>query len=562
MSDEVKDWSARQEAINDILLNGVDCAEVPASNPEEKHYADAAKESASQQDVQDICNDNEAFSEQIAEEIEQQLQKVSEQMANTPSPYQGEFDLLDKFADCSPEEFPKVWPSVKDSLGQKYPGEFDLDFYDDKFKSCLEEISKLQAGEEKTASDAESSSENGGDGESASKKDWQDSLEEKLNRFEAIKEQILERWEELLIKKQLRWERDQINEEMRNFNEGLAQKAKKVKELKKKLGVFGLDDEIGSGTFWGLADGDFHRVDFNVLERYANLLERDPSIKKLAEMLGRMHQSEKELDEEIYVSTEQQVEWKYKTAIKSELVGIRESNDLNSLLPSEVAFLSDPELEIVFYKKLAEKKLLTYDYYAKMQEQYENIIEVEKSDVRQKAKESEKGPFIICVDTSGSMSGTPEMVAKTLSFAIMKIAVRDKRKAFLISFSTGIRTIELTDMRHSLAKVVDFLQMSFHGGTDATPALEKALSMLKTNDYKLSDVIMVSDFCMGDLGTDLTRKIKSAQKEKTKFHSLVIGYGMNGGVIDCFDSNWFYDESDSNGSIKRLTKDVRSRWLY
>lgn len=561
MSDEVKDWSARQEAINDILLNGINNAEVPASSPEEKHYADAAMEAASQHDVQDICNDNEAFSEQIAEEIEQQLQKVSEQMASTPSPYQGEFNLLDKFAECTPETFSKVWPPVKNTLGQEYLGEFDLSFYDDKFKSCLEEIGKLQAGEEKDPSDAKSSSEDGENEESATK-NRQDTLEEKLNRFEAIKERILERWEELLIKKQLCWEHEQIKEKMRDFNEKLAQKAKKVKELKKKLGVFGLDGEDDSGTFWGLADGDFRRVDFNVLERYANLLEHDPSIKKLAEMLGRMHQSEKELDEEIYVSTEQQVEWKYKTAIKSELVGVRESNDLNSLLPSEVTFLSDPGLEIVFYKKFAEKKLLTYDYYAKMQEQYENIIEVEKSDVRQKAKESEKGPFIICVDTSGSMGGTPEMVAKTLSFAIMKIAVRDKRKAFLISFSTGIRTIELTDMRHSLAKVVDFLQMSFHGGTDATPALEKALSMLKTNDYKLSDVIMVSDFCMGDLGQDLTRKIKAAQKEKTKFHSLVIGYGMNDGVIDCFDSNWFYDESNPNGSIKRLTKDIRSRWSY
>ena len=561
MSDEVKNWSVRQEAINDILMNGINNAEVPVSSPEEKHYADAAMESASQHDVQDICNDNEAFSEQIAEEIEQQLQKVSEQMASTPSPYQGEFNLLDKFAECSPKTFPKVWPSVKNTLGQEYLGEFDLNFYDDKFKSCLDEISKLQAGEEKDSSDAKSSSEDGKNEESTSK-DRQDTLEEKINRFEAIKEQILEHWEELLIKKQLRWEHEQIKEKMRDFNEKLVQKAKKVKELKKKLGVFGLGDEADCGTFWGLADGDFRRVDFNVLERYANLLERDPSIKKLAEMLGRMHQSEKELDEEIYVSAEQQVEWKYKTAIKSELVGIRESNDLNSLLPSEVTFLSNPELEIVFYKKLAEKKLLTYDYYAKMQEQYENIIEVEKSDVRQKAKESEKGPFIICVDTSGSMGGTPEMVAKTLSFAIMKIAVRDKRKAFLISFSTGIRTIELTDMRHSLAKVVDFLQMSFHGGTDATPALEKALSMLKTNDYKLSDVIMVSDFCMGDLGEDLTRKIKAAQKEKTKFHSLVIGYGMNNGVIDCFDSNWFYNESNPNGSIKRLTKDIRSRWSY
>ena len=558
MSDEVKEWSARQEAINDALLNGNFEIDIPAPSAEEKNYADAAINSASQQDVQDICRNNEAFSEQIAEEIEQQMQNVAVQMANTPSPYQSEFELLDKFEKTTPENFPKVWPAVASTLKNNYPGEFDVDFYDKKFNSCLEEINKLNsaenAHEDKNPSPC--------DQNEPSPKDKEAVLEENLNRFHALKEQILEHWEELLLKKQLRWERAQIMEKMKDFNQKLVAKAKKVKELKKKLSAFGDALDMNSGDFWGLAEGDFHRVDFNVLERYANLLERDSSIKKLAEMLGRMHQSEKELEEEIYVSTEQQVEWKFKTAIKSELVGIRESNDLNSLLPSEITFLSDPELEIVFYKKLAEKKLLTYDYYAKEQEQYENIIEVEKSNKRQKAKESEQGPFIICVDTSGSMSGTPEMVAKTLSFAIMKIAVRDKRKAFLISFSTGIRTIELTDMRHSLAKVVDFLQMSFGGGTDATPALEKAVSMLKTNDYKLSDVIMVSDFCMGSLGPDLTRKIKNAQKEKTKFHSLVVGFGSNNAVIDCFDSNWYYDETDPRGSIKQLTKNVRKNfWM-
>ena len=66
MSDEVKDWSARQEAINERLLNGCFDDEIPASSPEEKNYADAAMQSASLQDVQDICKDNEAFSEQIS----------------------------------------------------------------------------------------------------------------------------------------------------------------------------------------------------------------------------------------------------------------------------------------------------------------------------------------------------------------------------------------------------------------------------------------------------------------------------------------------------------------
>jgi uncharacterized protein with von Willebrand factor type A (vWA) domain len=54
----------------------------------------------------------------------------------------------------------------------------------------------------------------------------------------------------------------------------------------------------------------------------------------------------------------------------------------------------------------------------------------EFQDKRQKEKEEAKGPFIICVDTSGSMHGTPETVAKTLCFAILKIAIKRKQKMF------------------------------------------------------------------------------------------------------------------------------------
>ena len=97
------------------------------------------------------------------------------------------------------------------------------------------------------------------------------------------------------------------------------------------------------------------------------------------------------------------------------------------------------------------------------------------------------------------MHGTPEQVAKTLCFALLKIAIQENRKCYLISFSTGIQTLNLTDLKNSLNLILDFLSMSFHGGTDASPALEEALRMLNTNDYKEADVLMISDFVMSSL---------------------------------------------------------------
>lgn len=96
-----------------------------------------------------------------------------------------------------------------------------------------------------------------------------------------------------------------------------------------------------------------------------------------------------------------------------------------------------------------------------------------KKRIKKEQDEDAQGPFIICVDTSGSMHGTAENVSKTLCFAILKIAIRDNRKCFLISYSTQLMTLNLTDFKTSIDKLIEFLSMSFNGGTDATPAMQK-----------------------------------------------------------------------------------------
>jgi len=306
------------------------------------------------------------------------------------------------------------------------------------------------------------------------------------------------------------------------------------------------------GRLWDMSSGHWRNTDFDILKRYAELMQRDKSLQELAEMLGRMQQAEQEYEEELFTDIQLKPRWKAESASKSDIVGIHESSDISSLLPSEVALLANPTAELIFYKKFAEKKLQTFDYQARIlayeEEQYLNR--------RMKAKEDKKGPFIICVDTSGSMHGTPETIAKALCFAILKIAIRDNRKCCLISFSTGIRTLNLTDLKNSLDGVIDFLSMSFCGGTDAAPAMHEALRMLETQNYKKADVIMVSDFVMPGFDADTQKKIAKAKENKTKFHSLVIGRSQNRQIIKEFDNNWVYD-ADNPNRVLSLIKDLK-----
>ena len=95
-------------------------------------------------------------------------------------------------------------------------------------------------------------------------------------------------------------------------------------------------------------------------------------------------------------------------------------------------------------------------------------------EINQKINQKEKGPFIICVDTSESMHDRPELIAKVLCFAILKMAMNQTRKAYLINFSIGIQTLDLFDIANSIDEIAGFLKLSFQGGTDATLALYEA----------------------------------------------------------------------------------------
>lgn len=84
-------------------------------------------------------------------------------------------------------------------------------------------------------------------------------------------------------------------------------------------------------------------------------------------------------------------------ATKSDITGVCEGNDLNSLLPIEYCYLSDPALQPLFFERFNKKKLQMMDYESKDQHRIKDI-KIQGNEI----VEEQSGPFIICVDTSGS----------------------------------------------------------------------------------------------------------------------------------------------------------------
>jgi uncharacterized protein with von Willebrand factor type A (vWA) domain len=292
-------------------------------------------------------------------------------------------------------------------------------------------------------------------------------------------------------------------------------------------------------TSWGLSPGRLRESYFELLQRYAEISQKQVGIRKVADLLGRFHEAEQERQKDLLQNLNQVTSWAIDHALKSELVGIHESDDITNAIASEIVLLGTPETEIVFYQKFAEKKLLTYEFYGKAMSMATSVTRGKKG----RRKPRKKGPIIVAVDTSGSMAGEPERSAKVLCFALIRIAIRERRQLYLISFSTATDTIEISPQKQSLQSIVALLLMSFYGGTDPTKPLEEGIRKLQEKKYQHADLVIITDGQVPLLPENLVDSMDAARKRGNRFYTLIIGNNPNEGFLQEFDHCWQYNES-------------------
>ncbi|HAM97040.1 MAG TPA: hypothetical protein DCQ26_00360 [Marinilabiliales bacterium] len=527
------------------------------SNQTIKTYTTQVEEIINHSDLIKLTQENQVVATQVTEDITKWAKELHKKLT-TQNPFSEEENMLTETKQLSSQDFFGNYEKISEYLSSIYDNrQINFDFFDKKLKKLDKrlDIDRIIIGEIKEISKGKIDIKEGIEKflESEKFKDFQKDLpfnkinykkyaekkaKETLQESEALRQNFLKDWERTLFNKKHKFELDEIDKARKTFMQSLYEKVAKFNQLKELLEPFTKD----LGRLWDLSGGVWKNSGFELLKKFADILENDKAIKELAAMLGRYRKSEKEFEEVEIDKIIIKPKFKPRHANKGEVIGVRESDDISSMLPIEAATLFNPKTRPIFLKKFVEKKLMTYDF----KNQAEDTERIDIKEKQLKEKEDGKGPIIICVDTSGSMHGTPEQVAKTVCFALTKIALKEKRKCFLISFSTKIQTIELTDLQNSLDKLVAFLGMSFNGGTDANPALEKALEMLATNDYKQADVLMVSDFLMDTLRKEIIENLEQAKINKTRFHSLVISTNANINVLKQFNHNWNYNTNGSN----------------
>lgn len=209
---------------------------------------------------------------------------------------------------------------------------------------------------------------------------------------------------------------------------------------------------------------------------------------------------------------------------------IANGDDLQHLLPSETAILSESHTEGLFYYKYATKQLQLFANRPKTESQF-------KTEQTQKKKPRlEKGPIIVAIDTSGSMYGKPMKIAHAVLLQLLRMARKQKRKVFLMSFSVRAKFLDLSLPRNWM-KLNSFLDNHFTGGTDGEEMLRLSIEMLQSKSFAMADVLIISDFYFS-LPIEPTQvKMRMEHNKGTRFYGLKID-STNRAYDKILDKTW------------------------
>ncbi|SKA50883.1 ATPase RavA stimulator ViaA [Enterovibrio nigricans] len=333
-----------------------------------------------------------------------------------------------------------------------------------------------------------------------------------------------------------------------------AHKDRLLKELYQRIETYKtLEDVQEEGKFekvgrlWDLAAAKVTQTDVELLKQFVAFLKDNQDLQDIAQKLGRMASDVDDPSLQRSPSEELKLVEEPADNVADDIVGIHQSDHLDKLVPNETIYLAEPSLEILFYKHFADKRLLTY----RMQGMQRSLRKVKAFKPESKQIDVEKGPFLICVDASGSMSGYPEQCAKAMAYALMQIAVREERECTVMIFSTDHISYELTG-EEGLKEALNFLSYSFHGGTDLAPVLTHSIDLMGTDKYRNADLVVISDFMAPEQDKDVRDKVEKLKGQHNRFHALNLSKYGNPALMQMFDCVWDYHPSLMGRLLKRF----------
>lgn len=266
----------------------------------------------------------------------------------------------------------------------------------------------------------------------------------------------------------------------------------------------------------GLGAGDGAELDPAAFREHFRRVRNDRTLRAIMQMAGRMRALAQAL---------QRAKVRHGA---DEIAGIEPTGDLARLLPSELAQLACgiDEIELLALHRLAQRQSLGRQLHARVK--------------------VGRGPIVVCVDESGSMTGDRIIAAKALACALAWLAHHQRRWIALVAYSgdATARAYVAAPGRTDPAALIDWLSRQMGGGT----TLDVIADTLPTTLWPAwraagmpagkTDLIVITDDEIHAPDEQVQRLLDWRRAEQVRAYGIAIGTRTVGVLGRICDRTW------------------------
>ena len=355
-------------------------------------------------------------------------------------------------------------------------------------------------------------------------------------------ERLVRDWKACIEQQVISKLKDFIALRQTHFETGLVRMMDQITRNMKLKGI----SEQRAVQAWEMMKNAWTETEFERRLNEMKIQDQYPEIKEIVAKMGRVADA----NGKDRLTIASGVDMKMEHSSGSDIEGITVGDDLNSLLPLELAQYSDEDMEGLFIYKYRTRRLQTFRYKSEMSKPSRKLGFTHAS---------RKGPMIVCLDTSASMYGTPERISSTLISLLEETAEDLERDCFLIDFSVSTRAIDLMAKRKAERlkrigiTVVDSTEIPDNsadlssdgqahtgrgvrrqpttthlpfigGGTSAKKMMNQMFDLLDNDGlhYVNADVLWITDFLIPNPPQQMLARFKEYKETGTRFYGIRI----------------------------------------
>ncbi len=350
----------------------------------------------------------------------------------------------------------------------------------------------------------------------------------------------------------------------------------------------------GAHLPWGELRGRLRSREWHEARRAAERLALLPELTALLQRLGRREFSPRASPAPSPQAASRRVPLRaVQTRLAGapgEITGIRFDSRIEHMLPSEALLLRHPLGKRLWRARQAEGRLIAHDTEALVIDWRPDPDGRVPGDAAPAppSQAQERGPFVLCLDTSGSMAGAPENIAKAVAIAALREAHASGRACKLLAFGGPQELIERDlwaprsesarppprggsscpaepdQLDGDLNALLELMAQSFDGGTDVQTPIERALDCVHESAWQGADLLIVSDGEFGCVRATLDKLDRARDELGLHVQGVLVGDRETMGLLEVCDAiHWVCDwRRHADGSADaHATSPVHSKSL-